>query len=99
MSEVEFIGYMVAALASLLGLFSVFFKMILKPLTEIARDVNNAVQDIKENKEAIQEHKQNAKESHRRIWNQITEQDETLNDHERRIGILEHDKIRKRGDE
>lgn len=36
--------------------------------------------------------RQKAKESHRRIWEHNSEQDETLNDHETRIRVLEQKK-------
>ena len=45
--------------------------------------------ELEEQKKALSAQKADSRESHRRLWAHNDEQDETLNDHETRIRVLE----------
>lgn len=57
-------------------------------LTKIMTELTDSVQSLKE---AINEIGTKNTESHRRIWEHNTEQDQTLENHEKRITKLEYD--------
>lgn len=66
-----------------------FGAAVVKPITNLTRSITTltvVVQRMQSDLAAEAEHR---KESHRRIWAHSGEQDERLNDHERRIGHLE----------
>lgn len=47
--------------------------------------------DVAENAKAIETSRQNAKESHRRLWDHNDKQDEKIENHDRRINTLERE--------
>lgn len=48
--------------------------------------------DVEANAKAIENSRQNAKESHRRLWDHNEKQDEKIENHDRRINTLEEKK-------
>lgn len=46
--------------------------------------------ELTEQKKALKDHQEKAHRSHEKLWGHNTKQDEMLQDHERRITVLEH---------
>lgn len=83
----------VTALVALVGLFFTVGKPILslnRNIVELNLTMKQQGTDIKRNSEELEDQKKHARESHKRLWEHNNEQDETLQDHEHRIGALEH---------
>lgn len=83
----------VTALVVLVGLFFTVGKPILalnRNIVELNLTMKQQATDIKRNAEEIKDQKKHAQESHKRLWEHNSEQDDQLKDHELRIGALEH---------
>lgn len=84
----------VTVLIAIVGLFAT----VGKPVVDLNKNLAalNAALDRLEEKMETQEkeleaQKKSAHDSHVKLWNHNDQQDKQLSDHERRIGILEHD--------
>lgn len=93
MSQVEYVGYFVLAAVIVVGLFFT----VTKPMTENTRQMTELTVELKNQREWQKSHEKEFKEqiaknsgSHERIWKHNDEQDKTLQDHEKRITILEN---------
>lgn len=83
----------VTALGTLVGLFLTVGKPIInlnKTMTTLNVNVEHNSQELKELKEDFKSQRDNAKESHQRLWDYNDKQDAKIQDHETRLGILEH---------
>lgn len=61
-------------------------------ITKLNVTLERTEKDVTQQKQELERQKDSARESHRRLWEHNDEQDDKLNDHERRITILEHKK-------
>lgn len=58
-------------------------------ITRLTVILDNIKADLEDQKKALSAQKAESRESHRRLWAHNDEQDNTLNDHETRIRVLE----------
>lgn len=58
-------------------------------ITTLTVALEHLKEDVAENARAIESSRQNAKESHRRLWDHNDKQDEKIENHDRRIDTLE----------
>lgn len=82
----------VTVIIALLGLIVTVTTPLLKlngNITRLNVILDNIKSDLEEQKKALSAQKADSRESHRRLWAHNDEQDETLNDHETRIRVLE----------
>ena len=87
----------VTVIVALVGLFLTVGKPILKlnsTLTVLTTRIDAVENDNKKQSEDLKEQKRRAHESHKRLWDHNTMQDEQLRDHEHRLGVLERDNER-----
>lgn len=83
----------VLVITSLVGLFLTVGVPIIglnKTITTLNVRLDHMEKESNEQKTEIAEQRAAAKDSHRRIWAHNDEQDDRLDDHEKRITILEH---------
>lgn len=83
----------VTALGTLVGLFLTVGKPIInlnKTMTTLNINVEHNSQEVKELKNDLKAQRESAHESHTRLWEHNGKQDAKLQDHETRLGILEH---------
>lgn len=82
----EMIGLIVVALGSILGVGVIVVKPILK-VVEVMTELTASVKALTEkfNKFEVNNH-----DDHKRIWCHNDEQDEKLQDHEKRIWLIEN---------
>lgn len=82
----------VTVIIALFGLIVTVTTPLLKlngNITRLNVILDNIKSDLEEQKKALSAQKADSRESHRRLWAHSDEQDETLNDHETRIRVLE----------
>ena len=87
----------VTVIVALVGLFLTVGKPILKlnsTLTVLTTRIDAVENDNKKQSEDLKEQKTHAHESHKRLWDHNSKQDEQLRDHEQRLGVLERDNER-----
>lgn len=68
-----------------------FLVSVITPLTKLTRIMTELTISVEGLKEAIKQMGDKNTESHRRIWEHNTEQDELLKNHEKRITKIEYD--------
>lgn len=68
-----------------------FLVSVITPLTKLTRIMTELTISVEGLKEAIKQMGDKNTESHRRIWEHNTEQDELLENHEKRITKIEYD--------
>ena len=97
MPETEFIGMLVLALISLFTLFKLIVQPLLDAMTKLTKSLttlNVTVGNLDDKVDGMQvqinKNAENSHASHRRLWAHNDEQDKQLNDHEKRIHLLEH---------
>lgn len=81
------------ALGTIVGLFLTVGKPIIslnKTMTTLNVNVEHNSQEVKELKDDLKAQRDSAKESHNRLWDHNDKQDAKIQDHETRLGILEH---------
>jgi hypothetical protein len=86
MGSNELIGMIVAALGTILGVGVTIVKPILqvvKTMTELNDSINNLA-------DKFGDFETSNSDAHKRIWRKTEEQDEKLQDHEKRIYIIEN---------
>lgn len=96
MTEAEFMGMLVAALAGLFALFKAVAKPLIKGLTELTKSitsldgsVNRLQSDMADIKKDMEKETEHSSQSRKRLWEHNEEQDEKLENHEKRIFKLE----------
>lgn len=92
MEQVQYVGYFVLAAVIVLGLFFT----VAKPLTANTKQMTELTVELKYQRERQEKHEKEFKEQiaknsggHERIWKHNDEQDRAIEDHEKRITILE----------
>lgn len=68
-----------------------FLVSVVTPLTKLTKIMTELTISVESLKEAIKQMGDKNTESHRRIWEHNTEQDELLENHEKRITKIEYD--------
>ena len=93
----EFIGSLVIGLTALIGLISALNNYVGKPVNELNSSIKalnvrieNLAADVTCVETAVKEQEMHDRASHSRMWTKHNEHDSRLNDHEKRIGRLEH---------
>lgn len=82
----------VTVLVTLVGLFFTVGKPIIKlneTMTTLNVNVEHNSHELTELKNDFKSQRESARESHQQLWIHNNKQDEKLQDHETRIGILE----------
>lgn len=72
---------------------------VAKPVITLTKSITTLTVVVKALESDVEEQRKQAIDSHSKLWAHNTEQDNTLTDHERRIGILESHKEGNRHDE
>lgn len=84
MTEWDVVGVLVVLVGFLISIVNPIIKLT-KSITELTTTVKRLNEDM------VKQDELNL-EGHRRIWDQLGTQDETLCDHETRLAVLEHQK-------
>lgn len=99
MSETEFIGMLVLALASLLGLFKLVMQPLIKAMTDLTKNIttlNLSVENLQGEfegmKKQLNENAEHSRDSRRKLWEHNEVQDRKIEDHEKRIYLIEKTK-------
>lgn len=85
MNTNEMIGLIVVALGSILGTGA----MIVKPILQVVKTMTALNESIKALTEKFKAFEVNNHDDHKRIWQHNEKQDETIQEHDRRILLLE----------
>lgn len=83
----------VSVIIALVGLFFTVGKPVINlnnTMTTLNVNVEHNSQELAELKGDFKSQRTSAHESHTKLWEHNTKQDKTLQDHETRLGILEH---------
>lgn len=83
----------VTVIIALVGLFLTVGKPIINlnnTMTKLNVNVEHNSNELAELKNDFKTQRESAHESHQRLWEHNSKQDEKLQDHETRLGILEH---------
>lgn len=85
MNSYEFIGMMIAGMGTILGVAGVLVKPILS-VTKTMQELKDAIMHLTEqfSRFEVSNH-----DDHKRIWEKNEEQDAQLNEHDKRIALLE----------
>lgn len=78
----------VGVIIALVGLVAA----IVGPITKLTQSITKLTVVVDRLDAEQKTQRQNAKDSHQKLWDKCHEQDETINDHEGRIRLLEHEK-------
>lgn len=92
MNETQFLGYLVIALGSLIGLFAVVGKPIMnavKIMTELNLNIKELKGDVTGVKNDVKEQVEHAKEGRRKLWEAHEKLEGRVSDHDKRISKLE----------
>jgi hypothetical protein len=68
-----------------------FIVSVITPILKLTKIMTQLTLSVESLREAIDQISARNTESHRRLWEHNTEQDETLNNHEKRITKIEYD--------
>lgn len=63
---------------------------VIKPVVTLTRSITELTVVVERLEGELSEQAKHSRESHKRLWAKNEEQDSRLEDHERRIGSLEH---------
>lgn len=66
-----------------------FLATIIKPLTNLTKSITELTVVVKQLQKDLQEQKNASHESHKRLWEHNTKQDNRLDNHEQRLTVLE----------
>lgn len=83
----------VTVLIALVGLFITVGKPIInlnKTMTTLNANVKHNSEELADLKSDFKSQRESAHESHQRLWDHNAKQDIKIQDHETRLGILEH---------
>ena len=86
MNESEMIGLIIVSLGTILGVGVI----VVKPILEVVKSITELNESIKSLTEKFNAFEVNNNNAHKRIWDHNDEQDEKLQDHEKRISIIEN---------
>lgn len=86
MNTNEILGAVIVALGSILGTGAIIVKPLLKNV-KVMTELNASIKSLTEK---FTNFEVNNHDDHKRIWEHNDEQDETINDHETRIVLLEN---------
>jgi hypothetical protein len=86
MANTEVIGYLIVGLGSILSVGVI----IVKPILQVVKTMTELNESIKNLAEKFGRFEVNNHDDHKRIWCHNEEQDEKLQDHEKRIYCIEH---------
>ena len=92
MSETQFLGYLVIALATLTGLFVVVGKPIMnavRALTELNASIAALQDDVAAIQDNIQKQAEHDREGRRKLWQAHGDLESRVDDHDKRIHTLE----------
>lgn len=84
MTEWGVVGVVIA----LIGLVTA----IVTPIVKLTNSITKLTVIVNAMENNFDELTKDNRDAHKRIWEHNDQQDEAINNHERRIGILEHDK-------
>lgn len=82
----EMIGLIVVSLGSILSVGVI----VVKPILQVVKSITELNDSIKALAEKFDKFEVNNHDDHKRIWNHNEEQDEKLQDHEKRIWLIEN---------
>lgn len=63
---------------------------VIKPVVTLTRSITELTVVVERLEGELSKQAEHSRESHKRLWDKNEEQDDRLEDHERRIGSLEH---------
>lgn len=63
---------------------------IVKPIVSLTRSITSLTVVVERLEKELATQEQHSRESHKRLWDHNEEQDTRIDDHELRIGALEH---------
>ena len=86
MANTEVIGYLIVGLGSVLSVGVI----IVKPILQVVKTMTELNESIKNLAEKFSRFEVNNHDDHKRIWCHCEEQDGILQDHEKRIIIMEN---------
>lgn len=69
-----------------------FLAVLLPPVIKLAKSMTKLEEAISALSAQLTEIKTDNAAAHKRIWDKVDDHDETINDHETRITVLEHQK-------
>lgn len=76
----------VTVIISLVGLGAA----VIKPIVSLTQSITKLTVVVERLERELDEQSEHSRESHRRLWDHNEEQDNRLDDHERRIHDMEH---------
>lgn len=85
MSTNEMIGAIIVALGSVLGVGAT----VVKPILQVVKSITELNESIKGLTEKFKSFEINNHDDHKRMWCHNEKQDETIQEHETRIAVLE----------
>lgn len=86
----------VSVIIALVGLFITIGKPIINLNSNIVlltASVQQNNKELEDQKKELEKQRDNAHNSHRRLWDKNEEQDKIINDHETRIKVLEEKEV------
>ena len=86
MNESEMIGLIVVSMGTILGVGVV----VVKPILQVVKSITELNESIKSLTEKFNAFEVNNNNAHKRIWDHNDEQDEKLQDHEKRLSLIEN---------
>ena len=86
MGSNELIGMMIVALGTILGVGVT----VVKPILEVVKTMTELNESIKNLTDKFNMFEVANSEAHKRLWGHNDEQDEKLQDHEKRISLIEN---------
>ncbi len=86
MNESEMIGLIVISMGTILGVGVI----VVKPILQVVKSITELNESIKTLSEKFSVFEVSNLEAHKRIWNHNDEQDEKIQDHEKRLSIIEN---------
>lgn len=92
MSETQFLGYLVIALGTLIGLFVVVGKPIMRAveiMTKLNLNIEALKGDVTGVKNDVKDQVEHAREGRRKLWEAHNELKDQVGEHENRISKLE----------
>ena len=86
MNTNEMIGLITVSMGTILGVGVV----VVKPILQVVKSITELNESIKNLVEKFNSFEVNNNDAHKRIWDHNDEQDDILQDHEKRISIMEN---------
>lgn len=86
MSETEMIGLIVVSMGTILGVGVV----VVKPILQVVKSITELNESIKNLTGKVNIFEAANDKAHKRIWDHNDEQDEKIQDHEKRLSLIEN---------